>query len=561
MELNTEERLAWWHEARYGMFIHWGLYASLAGEWKGRKTTNIAEWIMRDLQIPVADYERIAETFNPVKYDAEAWAQLAEDAGMKYVVITAKHHDGFCMFAAETNPYNIVRCTPFGRDPMMELSVACGKRGIKMCFYYSQAQDWHAKGGAGHWEEENSDSPGYTRPMRDFQQYLDNIVKPDLKDLLSKYGPIGLIWFDTPMVITAEQSQALKDTVHTLQPECLVSGRVGHGVGDYGCLGDNEHPGGQVVGAWETPATLNDTWGFNKDDHNWKSLEFVLELLINCASKGVNYLLNVGPTDEGVIPEPSCIILRQVGEWLKTNGEAIYGTKGSPFPVDEDWGRVTRKDNHIYLILKQDVKEVCLPGLNNAIVSARNLGSDEATVSYRREGDFVVVRTSHCSEELYHVVALELDGPPDVEQSVIQSGMRPIVLPIHLCDLTGDATILPRGATSKWLSTDIRAQWKLRVGHPGEYGVVVQTFGRRRVPDGFGNHEVQVSIGNQKVSGIAGVKDLDMRDDAPGPQKPESAIGVISIDNAGEHQLEIVVTKLDKDARQGFNLVAVKLIP
>jgi len=150
--MTAEERLAWWHEARFGMFIHWGLYASLAGEWKGQKVPGIGEWIMRNGKIPIAEYEELAKDFNPVKFDAEAWAELARQAGMKYLVITAKHHEGFCMFDSPSNPYNIVQQTPFGRDPMKELAAACNKRGIRMCFYYSQALDWHATGGAGHWE-------------------------------------------------------------------------------------------------------------------------------------------------------------------------------------------------------------------------------------------------------------------------------------------------------------------------------------------------------------------------------------------------------------------------
>ena len=417
---DTEERLKWWHEVRFGMFIHWGLYASLAGEWKGAKIKGIGEWIMRNAEIPVDEYEPLADDFNPVKFDAEAWAEVAKQAGMKYLVITAKHHDGFCMFDSPSNPYNIVNRTPFKRDPMKELAEACAKRGIKMCFYYSQALDWHAPGGAGHWDEVGTGKEwlSYARPPEDFRKYLDDVVKPNLRELLSNYGPIGLIWFDTPVMINKEQSEELRDFVHALQPECLVSGRVGHDVGDYGSLGDNEHPAGRVEGAWETPATLNDTWGFKSDDHNWKSLEFLLELLVNCASKGVNYLLNVGPTAEGVIPQPSVDLLKQVGAWLDRNGEAIYGTVASPFPSYPDWGRVTLKGETLYLLVKQWPEGgLKLEGLRNEVRGVRVLGAPEAKVGITKEGDtLALLLPADAPEEIVSVVALDIDGAPDVKE-------------------------------------------------------------------------------------------------------------------------------------------------
>jgi len=214
------ERLDWWREARFGMFIHWGVYALPAGQWKGEPIASLGEWIMRNAKIPIEEYEQLAADFNPVKFDAEAWVGLAKRAGMKYLVITSKHHDGFAMFDSPCNEYNIVDATPFGRDVMAELAEACQREGIRLCFYYSQAQDWHAPGGAGHWEQ--ADGPDWNKQTitdEDFAQYLKDKAAPQVRELLTQYGPICLIWFDTPVFIKPEQSRELADLVHELQPD------------------------------------------------------------------------------------------------------------------------------------------------------------------------------------------------------------------------------------------------------------------------------------------------------------------------------------------------------
>ncbi|MFP3896070.1 MAG: alpha-L-fucosidase, partial [Anaerolineales bacterium] len=297
-DARRDPRLDWWRRAKFGMFIHWGLYAIPAGVWKGEQIPGIGEWIMYRARIPVQKYKELAEQFNPVKFDAAEWVSLARNAGQKYMVITAKHHDGFCMFDSEVTDYNIVDATPFGRDPIAELAQECERQDIKLGFYYSQTQDWHHPDGVGNdWD--------YDEAGKDFADYLDNYVKPQVRELLMNYGPIGLIWFDTPREITKAQSRSLLDLVHALQPNCLVSGRVGNSLGDYASTGDNAIPDGAVDMDWETPATINDTWGFKTHDHNWKSVETLVQKLVDIVSKGGNYLLNVGPTAEGVIPQPS----------------------------------------------------------------------------------------------------------------------------------------------------------------------------------------------------------------------------------------------------------------
>jgi alpha-L-fucosidase len=321
---NQDAKMKWFREAKFGLFIHWGLYAIPAGEWNGKPVAGIGEWIMNRARIPVSEYERLTDSFNPVKFNAEEWVQMAQDAGMKYIVITSKHHDGFAMYRSAASKYNIFDATPFHRDPLKELAAACARHGIRFGFYYSQSQDWHERNGAGNTWDFGPDD------QKDYDQYLRGKAEPQVKELLTSYGPVCLIWFDTPRMMNGDRGQRFIDLVHSLQPATLIDGRLG-AEGDYRSMGDNAIPNQVVSGDWEVPATLNHTWGFKKDDTDWKSPEDLTFKLVDIVSKGGNYLLNVGPTAEGVIPQASQDNLRAVGKWLKVNGEAVYGAGPTPF--------------------------------------------------------------------------------------------------------------------------------------------------------------------------------------------------------------------------------------
>jgi alpha-L-fucosidase len=338
-----DARMAWWRDARFGMFIHWGLFSVAGGIWKGSNTDGAGEWIMHDKKIPVAEYKAQVSQFNPTLYDADKWVSIAKAAGMKYIVVITKHHEGFAMFKSE-DPFNIVDATPYGRDTLKQLAKACRKQGMRLGFYYSQDQDWTAPGGAafgGHWDKAQDG---------DFATYIKTKVIPQLSELLTNYKPYpDVIWFDTPTQdMTPELAGQIKELLKK-HPGLIWNNRLGGGDS-----GDTETPEGFVPPTgfprdWETCMNINDTWGFKYKDTNWKSTETLLRNLIDICSKGGNYLLNVGPTGEGVIPQPEVDRLLAMGKWLKVNGDAIYGSHASPFSTQLPWGRATQKPGKLFL--------------------------------------------------------------------------------------------------------------------------------------------------------------------------------------------------------------------
>ncbi|MEG0692964.1 MAG: alpha-L-fucosidase [Oscillospiraceae bacterium] len=349
----------WFKEAKYGLFIHWGLFSILGGEYEGKRTNSIAEWIMHDFSIAPEDYRKLATQFNPTAFDARDIVKKAKEWGMKYIVFTAKHHEGFAMYHSKCNQYNVVDATPFGRDVLKELQLACEEFGIKLCLYYSQAQDWDDPNGAA----AHSDNT-----KKDFRKYLNEKCKPQIQELLTQYGEIGLIWFDTPVDMSVQESAELFNLVKECQPNCIVSGRIGNGMGEYMTTGDNFIPSTCITGDWEVPATLNDTWGYSATDENWKNANDILNLLVKINSRGGNYLLNVGPDAMGNIPAGSVHVLDEVGKYVTNNSDALFATKllGN-YCYDIAGIQLTRKDYKLFMHILKNRSKLEILNIGNTV--------------------------------------------------------------------------------------------------------------------------------------------------------------------------------------------------
>lgn len=404
---NEHPNIQWFKEAKFGLFIHWGLYSRLAGTWNGKNYYGSGEWIMNQAKIPVKEYRKVAAGFNPVQFNADEWAQLAADAGVKYMVITAKHHEGFSMFDSKVTDFDIVDATPYKKDPMKALSEATRKRGIRFGFYYSQFQDWYEpNGGRNTWD--------YDESKKDYQLYYRQKAIPQLKELLSNYGPLGIVWFDTPGGMTKAQTQDFVNELRRLQPQSLFSSRVGQGLGDYKDFGDSEVPPVPIEGAWESIYTHNDSWGYIQHDMNFKSPEQIIRLLANVASKGGNLMLNIGPDGAGNIPYYSAKYLRAVGEWLQENGESIYASTAGFIPA-QPWGVTTAKSGKLFLqVLNPPLNDtVLVPGFANQITKIYTL-SGNTSLSWSKKGAdlYVNMNTVKNRHSPNTVLVVEYKGTP-----------------------------------------------------------------------------------------------------------------------------------------------------
>jgi len=551
----NDARMAWWREARFGMFIHWGVYAVPAGMWKGQKVpTSAGEWIMLYGAIPCAEYQALAKQFNPVRYDADEWVRLAKEAGMKYIIITAKHHDGFALFDSQASDWNVAKATPYGKDLLQPLAEACRKHGLKLGFYYSQSLDWNNGGAVSRrakWD------PAQSRCSMD--EYIDKVAVPQVKELLTRYGEFpSVLWWDIPKLMTPQGAEKLLPLLK-LKPGIIHNNRLCRGFG-----GDTETPEQKIPATgfkdrdWETCQTMNDTWGFLSYDQNWKSTQTLLRQLIEVASKGGNYLLNVGPTAEGLIPQPSVERLKAMGVWMKVNSEAVYGTSASPFKALA-WGRCTQKPGKLYLhVFDWPTDGKLVVPMRNAIKKAFLMGKPGEPLKVEATGNGqAIILPAITPDPNATVVVAEIDGAVQtIEQgSVVRQSSDGIVTlsakeaeiidsgkyGIRLAEAGGQVAI------AHWMRKD-DVKWQVEITKPGTFNVEVTqacevaAAGTRYV----------VLAGGSKVEGA--VAATGNWDDYKTVQ-----LGRLKLDKAGT--INLTITPLD-DPRVGvMNLRSVVLRP
>jgi alpha-L-fucosidase len=495
-----------------------------------------------------------------VKFDAQRWVRMVKATGMKYMVITGKHEDGFAMYHSRVSKYNIVDATPFKRDPLKELSEACGREGIRFCVYYAQRIDY---------EDPNSDSNywDFREPKRDYAKYFEGKAKPQVRELLTGYGPLGILWFDDH-TYTPQQAQEMVDLVRSIQPRCLVDSRVSaftaqEPVGDYENLGDHELPPAEVQGYFEVPQTLNHSWPYHKFDDTWKPPRQVVHELVDVVSKGGNYLLDVGPTGEGIFPQPAVDILGKVGAWMGRNGESIYGTSACPLG-ELPWGRCTVKGEKVYLhvFAWPQEGELSLGRLKNEVKGAYLLADRSRAVEFRRDEGKVRVRLpGEPVDEEDTVVVLEIAGKAEVDPPVVvQKGNSPIKLEYATAVTAGKAikrhTPGGRYHISNWGDPQDSVTWEMKVDQPGRYQVWI-TYSAQRAWEG-GKYRVSVGSGSledtvyeTRYFAITGPPECLPRS----YHYQTFNIGIVDLSEAGEYKLTIRPA-----SRVGHNLMYLKSI-
>ena len=478
-------QLALFEDGNYALFMHFGLYSKMEGVWKGKVYRGNAEWIMNANQagIPVEEYMAEAETFNPCEFDGDAIAQMAKDAGMKYIIITSKHHEGYAMFGSDACDFNVRDCSAVKRDLIGELAEACHRKGIGIGFYYSQFQDWTAPGGGGGGPRTDKDGREVT-----FDEYFRTKCVPQVNEITTKYGDIELIWFDTPGDMDIKYSKELVELVHKNQPGCLVSSRVGNGMGDYDTYGDMEIPVANIPGLWEGIDVMQVGWGFSSEDAEWKSPEYVLKNLLSTVARGGTFMMNVGPDHLGRIPEPAKESLLKAGEWIKKYPQAVYGVGASPWGHALQWGDAVTQGNKLYLLVYEWPSDGTLevPGLKTAVKRAGIYGGKK--LKFHSEGACTVIDVPGIApDKTVSVIELDFDTAPEADGTFValdgyKTEIQSAFAEAEDCR-NGKLAWMPRFGewNTKWglsrIKEGSKAVWTVEIPHEGFYDIDLELRG------------------------------------------------------------------------------------
>lgn len=498
-QISDEERMEWWTDARFGMFIHWGIYSVPAGFYRGEPQKNSAEWIMNRGQIQMAEYQRFAELFNPTLFNPKTFVGLAKDAGMKYMVITSKHHDGFSMFDSECNPFNVVDATPFGRDVLKELANECAEQGIKFGFYYSQAQDWSHPGGMGNTWEKNMQKVSS-------DAYVLEKALPEVNQLLTDYGDIAIFWWDTPREMSKEVIDSLYNVTTALQPAIITNDRLGDNYpGDHKTYERHMPKKKPEDKYWELCQPISGSWGYRSDDQKFKSLKTLLGNLANASSMGGNYLLNVSPTCLGTLAPTAVENLKEMGTWMDKNSEAIYGTQASPCSK-VDWGYITMKQaegkTKLYLhVFDWDAGKIVVPIRNKSGKASLLTNSSKKFKTKAGDEGLSVQLSGNAPDEVNSVIVLELaDAPDAIEPKPFGQDENGVVAfmtesaefeNMHGLGVKYNSS---KDCVGSWTNEHERVYWTFAIENPATFKVTVKTAGLKD-----SEFEVELNGKTQKV--------------------------------------------------------------
>lgn len=522
---NHDARIAWWREAKFGCFIHWGVYSVPGGEWKGKKVGGYAEHLMRKEKIPREEYaQQLIQTFNPVDFNAEEWVKLIKSAGMKYLIITAKHHDGVAMYPSAIGNYTIGQ-SAFKRDPMQELSAACKKYGIRFGFYYSHAFDWeHPDAPGNDWDYQN---PGgdknlyggtnwydhHPELLPKAVKYVDEKSIPQIRELLTKYHP-DIIWFDTPHKLPLSENIRILKAIRETDPNVVVNGRLARSpavsFGDYKNTADRPAEFYPVEGDWEAIPTTNESYGYSRYDNSHKPAPFFIRLIAKATARGGNLLMNIGPMGNGVIDPRDTVILHSIGQWLQTNGQSVYGAGASPLPL-QHWGEVTKKGDKLYLhVFNWPANgQLVLGGLQGKIKSASLLATGRALRFKNNQTDWTFAVPAQAPDTVNTVIVLETEGTVKGDEARLLASKEENILRAFDAELHGKGLGYGDGKAGKdyvqnWKKQDQWLSWKIRLNEPAVLQVRLQYIKE----DAANGSTFTLTAGGRKIEGTVGANDV-----------------------------------------------------